>query len=87
MNFICSKCGKLTPTHTPQASCSCGGLFSLPNEFPKFEEKLIDKMNGVFFRYRVFMNIEGKAGAMSRWERAEPRSSHLTRMSWSRWIT
>lgn len=61
MNFICSKCGKLTPTHTPQASCSCGGLFSLPNEFPKFEEKLIDKNEWSLFRYRAFMNIEGES--------------------------
>ena len=61
MNFTCTKCGKFTPVSSHTPACSCGGLFSLNNIIPKFDEKLIDKSEWSLFRYRALMSIEGES--------------------------
>lgn len=61
MDFVCTKCGKLTSTSTLAPACACGGLFELKNDFPKFDENLIDKDEWSLFRYRAFMNVEGES--------------------------
>lgn len=61
MDFICTKCGKRTPTTTLQPACSCGGLFELDFTPPKWSESLVDKNEWSQFRYRRFMALEGDA--------------------------
>lgn len=61
MNFVCTKCGKKTPTTTLSPNCECGGLFELPETSVPFNSDLIDTHEWSQFRYRAFMNIEGDA--------------------------
>lgn len=46
MNFICNK-------------CSCGGLWKLDFQAPRFDLSLIDKSIWGMFRYKEFMPLEG----------------------------
>ncbi len=59
MNYICTTCGKLTPTTTRQPKCVCGGLFSLDYKPEKFSVDKIHKNCWNLFRYRDFMALEG----------------------------
>lgn len=60
MNYICTRCGKETPTTTFQNACECGGLFSLPQDhLPLWKESLIEKNVWSQFRYHAFMNLDG----------------------------
>lgn len=60
MSYICTNCGKETPTSTFHNACKCGGLFSLPQDhLPLWQESLIDKSVWSQFRYHAFMNLDG----------------------------
>ncbi len=60
MSYICTSCGKETPTSTFHNTCECGGLFSLPQDhLPLWQESLIDKSVWSQFRYHAFMNLDG----------------------------
>lgn len=60
MSYICTSCGKETPTSTFHNACECGGLFSLPQDhLPLWQESLIDKSVWSQFRYHAFMNLDG----------------------------
>ena len=60
MSYICTNCGKETPTSTFHNACECGGLFSLPQDhLPLWQESLIDKSVWSQFRYHAFMNLDG----------------------------
>ena len=60
MSYICTNCGKETPTSTFHNACECGGLFSLPQDhLPLWQESLIDKSVWSQFRYHAFMNLGG----------------------------
>lgn len=60
MSYICTSCGKETPTSTVHNTCECGGLFSLPQDhLPLWQESLIDKSVWSQFRYHAFMNLDG----------------------------
>ncbi len=61
MNFVCTRCGALTPTTTHDSHCHCGGLFDLAFDPPKWDEALIDRNEWSLFRYRRFMGIDGEA--------------------------
>ncbi len=61
MDFICTKCGKRTPTTTMQPTCECGGLFELDFTPPAWDPEQIDKNEWSQFRYRRFMALEGDA--------------------------
>ncbi|WP_186565004.1 threonine synthase [Lawsonibacter celer] len=61
MEFVCSKCGKRESTRTRQAACSCGGLWKLDFQAPKFDESLIDRDTWSLFRYRAFLPLEDDA--------------------------
>ena len=61
MNYICTCCGKRTPTTTKEPRCECGGLFELDFTPPKWDESLIDKSEWSQFRYRRFMALEDDA--------------------------
>ena len=61
MNYICTCCGKRTPTTTKEPRCECGGLFELDYTPPKWDESLIDKSEWSQFRYRRFMALEDDA--------------------------
>lgn len=58
MNYICTRCGKLTPATTKEPCCECGGLFELDFTPPQWDESLIDKTQWNQFRYRKFMALE-----------------------------
>ena len=58
MNYICTCCGKRTPTTTKEPRCECGGLFELNYTPPKRDESLIDKSELSQFRSRRFMPFE-----------------------------
>ena len=48
MSYICTSCGKETPTSTFHNACECGGLFSLPQDhLPLWQESLIDNRFGL----------------------------------------
>ena len=61
MNFVCTRCGALTPTTTQDAHCHCGGLFDIAFEPPAWDSALIDTKEWSLFRYRRFMAIDGDA--------------------------
>ena len=59
MNFICNKCGTKESTATWKPKCSCGGLWKLDFQAPRFDLSLIDKSIWGMFRYKEFMATEG----------------------------
>ena len=61
MNYVCTKCGKITPVTTKEPCCECGGLFELDFTPPKWDEKLIDKTQWNQFRYRRFMALDDES--------------------------
>ena len=61
LNYVCTRCGKVTPVTTLEPCCECGGLFELDYTPPKWDEKLIDKSEWSQFRYRRFMALDGDA--------------------------
>lgn len=58
MNYICTTCGKLTPTTTHAEKCTCNGLFSLDFKPQPFSLDKIDTQCWNLFRYRAFMALE-----------------------------
>ena len=61
MEFICTKCGHRESTATRSAHCTCGGLWKLAYEPPKFERSAIDTQEWSLFRYRKFMALEDES--------------------------
>ena len=59
MNFICNKCGAKESTDTWKPKCSCGGLWKLDFQAPRFDLSLIDSSIWGMFRYKEFMPLEG----------------------------
>jgi len=59
MKYICSKCSEVEETTSLKPRCSCGGLWKLDFNPPKFDTKLIHKDTWGLFRYREFMPIIG----------------------------
>ena len=58
-HYVCTACGKKTPADTRAPVCSCGGLFELDFEPPKWDSGRIDEKCWSIFRYRDFMAVEG----------------------------
>lgn len=58
LEFVCTHCGKKTPTTTKAPRCECGGLFELDFKAPAWDEKLIDRNEWSQFRYRAFMAMD-----------------------------
>ena len=61
MEYICTKCGHRESTATRSAHCTCGGLWKLAYEPPKFERSAIDTQEWSLFRYRKFMALEDES--------------------------
>lgn len=61
MEYICSRCGRRAPVSTAAPCCTCGGLFDLDFQPPKFDLDEIDRSEWSLFRYRRFMALEGDA--------------------------
>ena len=61
MNYVCRKCGMTESVMTKQAKCSCGEVWSLEFNKPKFSLELVDKSCWNIFRYRAFMPLIGDA--------------------------
>ncbi|MCL2857739.1 MAG: threonine synthase [Oscillospiraceae bacterium] len=57
ITYKCFKCAEEAPVSTKQAACSCGGLWTLDFEPPKFSLDLVDKDIWSMFRYRAFMPL------------------------------
>ena len=57
MEFYCSKCGKRESVDTRKAHCSCGGLWKLDFQPPKYDPSMIDGDEWSMFRYRAFMAL------------------------------
>ncbi len=58
MHYVCTHCGKRTPTDTLTPHCECGGLFELDFEPPKWDEARIHKDTWNLFRYRDFLAVD-----------------------------
>lgn len=61
MEYLCTKCGHRESTATRSAHCTCGGLWKLAYEPPKFERSAIDTQEWSLFRYRKFMALEDES--------------------------
>ena len=61
MEYLCTKCGHRESTSTRSAHCTCGGLWKLAYEPPKFERSAIDTSEWSLFRYRKFMALEDES--------------------------
>ena len=61
MNFVCTRCGRKEAVTTRAAHCTCGGLWKLAYEPPKFERSAIDTQEWSLFRYRKFMALEDES--------------------------
>ena len=61
MEFICTKCGRKETVTTRAAHCTCGGLWKLSFEPPKFDLAEVDRNEWSLFRYRRFMALDGES--------------------------
>ncbi len=61
MNFYCSACGKTEDISTRKPHCSCGGLWKLSYDPPRFAMDLIGRDEWSMFRYRRFMALEDES--------------------------
>jgi len=55
--YQCAKCGETAAVTTRSPRCTCGGLWKLKYDLPKFDESLIDRDEWSIFRYRKFMPL------------------------------
>ena len=60
MRYLCVKCGTAADVATRKAQCSCGGLWQLEYQPPKFDLALVDQNTWSMFRYRAFMPLTGE---------------------------
>lgn len=59
--YSCRRCGKKTPVTTKEATCTCGGLFSLDFTPIPFSLDKVDSTCWNIFRYRKFMPLLGES--------------------------
>lgn len=57
MEFVCERCGRRESVATRAPRCSCGGLWNLDYQAPKFDPEWIDRDEWSQFRYRRFMAL------------------------------
>lgn len=57
IKYVCPKCKKIEEVTSRLPGCTCGGLWKLDYEPPRFDETLIDKNEWSIFRYREFMPL------------------------------
>ena len=69
MHYRCAACGKETPVTTHAPTCTCGGLFDLVVDAPKWDEKLIDRSAWSLFRYRAFLGVDTPEAPDAPWRR------------------
>lgn len=69
MHYRCAACGKETPVTTHAPTCTCGGLFDLVVDAPKWDEKLIDRSAWSLFRYRAFLGVDTPEASDAPWRR------------------
>ena len=61
MEFICTKCGRKETVTTRAAHCTCGGLWKLSFEPPKFDLAEVDRNEWSLFRYRRFLALDDES--------------------------
>ena len=61
MKFICSRCGKEESAATRKPHCSCGGLWDLAWQPPRFSLSRVDRSRWSLFRYREFIALEDES--------------------------
>lgn len=61
MEFICTKCGRKETVTTRAAHCTCGGLWKLSFEPPKFDLADVDRNEWSLFRYRRFLALDDES--------------------------
>ena len=69
MHYRCAACGKETPVTTHAPTCTCGGLFDLVVDAPKWDEKLIDRSAWSLVRYRAFLGVDTPEAPDAPWRR------------------